>query len=425
VLSREKEGSVLCSFCGRENPEDYRFCGMCGAELEKPSPAAPPAAPDVFPPRRPAPEAYPPRQPEPAESPAPPPQRPEFTRSSISGPSFLGLDDQRSSTPEFSYLLEDEPGSGRGRVVVALLLIALLAGMGWWQVRRYGGTSAVIASLRRMVVRDWGHSVKTQGGEGVPADGLNRSKAATVENSTNEKASKPEEIEGEGKSLVPQPVVPKSGGAEASGNAAVQNPPRQAEQSAAKQPSLESGPSDSQGTSSGGSENGVSRPQSPLPSGADASAAQRQTAEADSRASESTRNSASDKNSEAEDDSDREARQRPSPASANTQPRSSADDPAVADAERYLYGRGVRQNCGRALSALRPAADASNPKARTLLGAMYATGHCVPRDLPSSYRWFTLALREDPNNVWVERNLQTVWNEMSASEKQRAMRMAK
>jgi len=309
--------------------------------------------------------------------------------------------------------------------VVALLLIALLAGVGWWQVRRYGGTSAVIASLRRMVVRDWGHSVKTQGGEGVPADGLNRSKAATVENSTNEKASKPEEIEGEGKSLVPQPVVPKSGGAEASGNAAVQNPPRQAEQSAAKQPSLESGPSDSQGTSSGGSENGVSRPQSPLPSGADASAAQRQTAEADSRASESTRNSASDKNSEAEDDSDREARQRPSPASANTQPRSSADDPAVADAERYLYGRGVRQNCGRALSALRPAADASNPKARTLLGAMYATGHCVPRDLPSSYRWFTLALREDPNNVWVERNLQTVWNEMSASEKQRAMRMAK
>ena len=412
---------MLCSFCGRENPEDYHFCGMCGAELEKPSPAAPPAAPDVFPPKRPAPEAYPPRQPEPAESPAPPPQPPEFTRSSLSGPSLLGLDDQRSSTPEFSYLFEDEPGSGRGRVVVALLLIALLAGLGWWQVRRYGGTSAVIASLRRMADRDWGHPVK-QGGEGVPADGLNRSKAATVENSTNEKASKPEELEGESKSLVPNPGVPKSGGTDASGNAAVQNPPRQAEKSAAKQPSLESGPSDSQVTS-GGSENGVSKPQSPLLSGADASAAQRQTAEADSRASESTRNSTSDKSSEAEDDSGRETRQRPSPASANT--RSSADDPTVADAERYLYGRGVRQNCGRALSALRPAADASNPKARTLLGAMYATGHCVPRDLPNSYRWFTLALREDPNNVWVERNLQTVWNEMSASEKQRAMRMAK
>ena len=415
---------MLCSFCGRENPEDYHFCGMCGAELEKPSPAAPPAAPDVFPPKRPAPEAYPPRQPEPAESPAPPPQPPEFTRSSLSGPSFLGLDDQRSSTPEFSYLFEDEPGSGRGRVVVALLLIALLAGVGWWQVRRYGGTSTVIASLKKMAGRDWGHSLKTQGGEAAPADGLNRPKAATVENSTNEKASKPEEIEGESKSLVPQPGVAKSSGAEASGNAAVQNPPRQAEKSAAKQPSLESGPSDSQVTS-GGSENGVSKPQSPLLSGADASAAQRQTAEANSRASESTRNVASEESSEAKDDSDRETRQRRSGANANTQSGSSADDPAVADAERYLYGRGVRQNCGRALSALHPAADASNPKARTLLGAMYATGHCVPRDLPSSYRWFTLALREDPNNVWVERNLQTVWNEMSASEKQRAMRMAK
>ena len=178
-------------------------------------------------------------------------------------------------------------------------------------------------------------------------------------------------------------------------------------------------------TSSGGSENGVSKQQSPLLSGADASAAQRQTAEANSRASESTRNVASEESSEAKDDSDRETRQRRSGANANTQSGSSADDPAVADAERYLYGRGVRQNCGRALSALHPAADASNPKARTLLGAMYATGHCVPRDLPSSYRWFTLALREDPNNVWVERNLQTVWNEMSASEKQRAMRMAK
>ncbi len=34
----------------------------------------------------------------------------------------------------------------------------------------------------------------------------------------------------------------------------------------------------------------------------------------------------------------------------------------------------------------------SNPKAQTLLGAMYATGHCVGRDLPNAYRWFAKAL---------------------------------
>jgi TPR repeat protein len=104
-------------------------------------------------------------------------------------------------------------------------------------------------------------------------------------------------------------------------------------------------------------------------------------------------------------------------------------NPSAADstrlvAEKYLYGQGVRQDCNRALALLRPAAD-SNVKARSLLGAMYATGHCVPRDLPRSYHWFALALREEPNNVWVSRNLQSVWNQMSDSEKQLATRMTK
>ena len=54
------------------------------------------------------------------------------------------------------------------------------------------------------------------------------------------------------------------------------------------------------------------------------------------------------------------------------------------------------------------------------MGTMYATGHCVSRDLPSAYKWFALALRVDPNNSVVERNLSSVWNQMTPPERQLA-----
>jgi TPR repeat protein len=131
-----------------------------------------------------------------------------------------------------------------------------------------------------------------------------------------------------------------------------------------------------------------------------------------------------------EDESDLGAASRPAvrngsqPAAASAGS-SSDDDQTTRIAEKYLYGDGVPQDCNRAVSLLRPAAEASQAKARTILGAMYATGHCVPRDLPSSYHWFALALRQQPNNIWVEKNLESVWNQMSPSEKQLAMRMTR
>jgi TPR repeat protein len=88
--------------------------------------------------------------------------------------------------------------------------------------------------------------------------------------------------------------------------------------------------------------------------------------------------------------------------------------------ERYLYGRGAAQDCTNALKYLKMASDKQNPKARSALGTMYATGHCVPRDLPSAYRWFALALRVDPNNTVVEKNLSGVWNQMTPPERQLA-----
>jgi TPR repeat protein len=88
--------------------------------------------------------------------------------------------------------------------------------------------------------------------------------------------------------------------------------------------------------------------------------------------------------------------------------------------EGYLYGRGGAGNCANAIKYLKMASDKQHAKARSAMGTMYATGHCVPRDLPSSYRWFALALQADPNNTIVEKNLRAVWNQMTPPERQMA-----
>ncbi len=88
--------------------------------------------------------------------------------------------------------------------------------------------------------------------------------------------------------------------------------------------------------------------------------------------------------------------------------------------ETYLYGRNGTEDCGNALKYLKMASDKQHAKARSTMGTMYATGHCVPRDLPSSYRWFARALQADPNNSILEKDLSAVWNQMTPPERQLA-----
>jgi len=96
------------------------------------------------------------------------------------------------------------------------------------------------------------------------------------------------------------------------------------------------------------------------------------------------------------------------------------DDKLVADGERYLYGNGVPENCELAEKNLRVAAGHANARALTLMGAMYATGHCVNRDLPTAYRWFAKALRQDPSNTRVQQDLEILWKQMTPEERQLA-----
>lgn len=88
--------------------------------------------------------------------------------------------------------------------------------------------------------------------------------------------------------------------------------------------------------------------------------------------------------------------------------------------ENYLYGRGVEADCGRAGKSLLAAAAHSSLKAQSVLGTMYATGHCVTRDVPAAYRWFAKALHQDPGNVRLQRDLEVLWQQMTPEEQELA-----
>ena len=96
------------------------------------------------------------------------------------------------------------------------------------------------------------------------------------------------------------------------------------------------------------------------------------------------------------------------------------DDKLVGNGEKYLYGNGVPEDCSLAQKNLKAAAAHSNARALTLMGAMYATGHCVDRDLPTAYRWFAKALHQDPSNARVQQDLEILWKQMTPGERQLA-----
>jgi len=85
---------------------------------------------------------------------------------------------------------------------------------------------------------------------------------------------------------------------------------------------------------------------------------------------------------------------------------------------------GVAQDCDRGLKMLRTSAYQSNEKAMISLGALYSTGLCAPRDLPTAYRWFAVALRKEPDNPALQQNLQKLWSQMTRPERQLAIKLS-
>jgi TPR repeat protein len=83
----------------------------------------------------------------------------------------------------------------------------------------------------------------------------------------------------------------------------------------------------------------------------------------------------------------------------------------------------VRQDCERGLSMLK-SSSRSDANAMIALGALYSTGTCVPRDLPTAYRWFALGLHKEPNNQALQDDLQQLWSQMTQPERQLAIKLS-
>jgi hypothetical protein len=349
---------MQCVQCGHENNSQYRFCGMCGASLH---PILPPV-----------------EEPPPERAPRP-----------VSGPSFLGLGDEPPRR-NLDYLLEDEPPPSRGRVFLALLLLVLIAVFLVWHWRRDGYPWAGALSGRSL----------SSAPAASPSAGAGTSAEPPVPTTQAESPGTPGADHSAPTSETPATetieIGPSQPGAQSkvTGSAVPQTKTPETQTPAVPAPAT------------GGSD------QSPPPPSSGSDADESVAKQEDTKVPAAEPAPAK----KAETNAAKLPRTSGQPASSFP----TNEDKLVADGERYLYGTGVAQNCDRARKNLFTAA--SNAKAQSLLGAMYATGHCVNRDLPSAYRWFAKALHQEPGNERVARDLEVLWKQMTPAEKQAAVR---
>jgi hypothetical protein len=397
---------VRCGRCGNENPESHRFCGMCGATLVAKDPAAQEAAePRSVPASSTAAEA-----------------RPSFGPV-ITGPSFLGLNtpaperlkdqvverggqDALRPSANVDYLLEDddgEPRRGWGKLILFVVALALAVGFGYLH---------------------W-----TQGGFDWLNAGDKKPAAATAP------APDAGQSGADSGGATAAPAAPQAGTAVAGGSSvpAESGTPQ-------TNPQTSSEASSSQTTTSQ-SAAAANTPEANIPSAKiPAQTAVPQSAEQQSAPPRDAGDSASSASQAPDIDSDKP------PAAAEVSPRAVARKPAAAkpaaekpapakpaaakpldavtEAERYIYGRGAGQDCDRGVRLLKAAAEQSNVKAMISLGTLYSTGTCTPRDLPTAYRWFALALHKEPDNQALQNDLQSLWGKMTQPERQLAIKLS-
>jgi zinc-ribbon domain len=393
---------VICPKCGEDNADSFRFCGMCGAPLETPREARRPgSAPGLDPlSALPAPISTA------AGRIANPPevQRPQLVENApwptgnhvapISGPSMLGLDRpgptsasqpspsldslrEKSFSGLDSFVEPERPKNGAGRIFLMVVLLAALGAAGWWTYTNY--LSAVEGGKPAVATSNAGEAAAQK-----PATAANPPVQETNSGSN-------------------------AGSGQTSSAAQVPPPPAQVPE--------------------GPSENATAGPDAAKKTALDAET-KAAAAETRSAAEVYPSTSASAAPPPAITVPAHRSAPKHEPPLAASKPTNVAvsgavdsGDAAFRRGEAYLYGRGVPENCDEAVRNLKAASAKSNAKARSAFGTMYATGHCVSRDLPTSYLWFALALRVDPNNQILEKDLNAIWNQMTPPERQMATRM--
>jgi TPR repeat protein len=401
---------LRCARCGNENEESNRFCGMCGATLLQATPArtesgaSQPAAMPVpairavapAPPSPPAPRSS---APEPEEAPV------------ISGPSFLGLNaagpsTQRrgslsidpsaaSSSRDLDYLLEDddEPkGGGAGKYLLIVVALLLAAGFGYLRWK----------------------------GQPLPFLGSGAGKPAATADGTDTSSSAPAPASSSGTTTPPSTTAEN---------------PTTSPAASSKPASAPAG--DTSTKTQPDSTPAASTPAAATPASTPASGAANVPASKPVPSTDGSENSGNANSDAEKTDSDSSSGSDATNAAAKAKPTAAAVAPApkprvapaprvdaVNEARKYLYGQNVPQNCDHGLRILKPLAEQSNAKAMIEMGALYSAGLCTPRDLPTAYRWFALALRKDPDNQPLQGDLQKLWGEMTQPERQLAIKLS-
>jgi zinc-ribbon domain len=402
--------AVKCTECGYENTPEYRFCGMCGAPLPMAGRGEKPKAAEWHDsvPTKPAAVRPLPAKPAPLD-PAPAQQVEE--RAPLRSPSFLGLD-QEAPARSADYLLEDdEPRSGRGWILIVLLLAAVVGGLAYWQWMRNGGFS-----LQRAPSSAANSNPSTPQN---PGDGSTASDAGTGNPGPSSATS-----------ASPTPTsATLASPAAAQGPTAATTTPQGTPSAAAAPGTPPPSPTDAQATTSDNQKPGASS-EAAAPSvnpGAPPTAAplaDRVVAPPKEEAMP-TPSAAPQPNHHSEAAAPaRPAKPTPSrkAALAENSSKQDEDEALVVQGERYLHGNGVGQNCDLAQRSLLTAAGHNNVRALSVLGTMYATGHCATRDLPSAYRWFAKALHQDPGNSRISTDLEVIWKQMTPAERTAATR---
>jgi hypothetical protein len=392
VAVRERQSAATaCSACGNINEPNYKFCGKCGAKIERRDAAGggeaaaitqenprtsdlaasgpqadvtkPPEKPPVpaatrpvatavssTAPSRTAPADVPERDQDKSAFALPDPKR-KAAPTTIGGPSFLGLS---SDSENAEYLLEEDEGSsgsGRFRVLLAVLLLAGIAGAIFLQARARHNATPKSSELVKAVSAD--------------AAGPQAETPSAAGNAQNDAS-------------VPSPA----------NNADTDQHPRQPEPKG-----------DESKTAN------ATAPSTDLP------AKEPDTKKPDTKEDNQPVENAAIKKPVSKSDGGKEKlSQEPKPSM------------ALVNAQRYLQGKGVRQNCAQGLQYLKTATEQKDPEATVQMAALYASGHCVRQDRVQAYKWFTSASELQPSNHWIEKNLNWLWADMTSAERRQISR---
>ncbi|MGI9101865.1 MAG: hypothetical protein ACR2IF_05405 [Terriglobales bacterium] len=391
---------MRCTKCGHENPESNRYCGMCGeqfvpAESTQAKPerldwglagreTLPPAALEHVEGSREE------RGQEPAEAGAPtPPRRSDKWwvdegETTVGGPSFLGISSGQSvENGGYSYLFVDEPEKSHAGWVFLLVLL-ILGGVGY----------AKRQPIRDFVVAQLNERTKPAPVAGQQTPDANVAATTPGAPTTTLASNEPESTKDAAASATaPKEGLPQSDKGGAAGG--------DKHEPGAEQPAASP-------QSAAGSDNKSTSPE-PRAGSESARPSQHQAGSGHPKAEAS-----------GDEEEDTSAAEEEKPSASRRAAPADAGNELVSSGEKFLYGKGVARSCDQAVSYFRAAAGKQNSQAFSHLGALYATGECVPMDRALAYSYFKRAYAKEPANHYYEQNLTMLWREMSPDEKQRA-----